>query len=71
MPAACSLITVQCDLLLATILNSMVRLLGTRDEDLIEDEDDLGNKPLHLAATEGHSEVVEVLLELGAAVDGR
>ena len=49
----------------------MVRLLGTHGEDLIEDEDYLGNKPLHLAATEGHSEVVEVLLKLGAAVDGR
>eukprot|EP00117_Sycon_ciliatum_P028072 scpid18171/ scgid2366/ Transient receptor potential cation channel subfamily A member 1 homolog len=45
--------------------------LCRKNEALLEDEDESGNKPLHLAATNGHDVVVKVLLDLGAAVDGR
>lgn len=38
---------------------------------IVNDEDDASNSPLHLAALEGHVRVVEILLECGAAVDAR
>ena len=38
---------------------------------IVNDEDDASNTPLHLAALEGHENVLSILLENGAAVDAR
>ena len=48
-----------------------MRILLTKDTNIVNDEDDSSNTPLHLAALEGPVKVVEILLECGAAVDAR
>ena len=53
------------------VLFSIVKILLTKDINIVNDEDDSSNTPLHLAALEGHVKVVEILLECGAAVDAR
>lgn len=42
-----------------------------RRANLVNDEDDSSNTPLHLASSEGHVNVVELLLKHGADVDAR
>ena len=49
----------------------IVEILLKRDISIVNDEDDASNTPLHLAALEGHSKVVKILLSSGAAVDAR
>ena len=48
-----------------------MEILLRRDTSIVNDEDDASNTPLHLAALEGHSKVVQILLSSGAAVDAR
>ena len=48
-----------------------MEILLKRDISIVNDEDDASNTPLHLAALEGHSRVVQILLSSGAAVDAR
>ena len=48
-----------------------MEILLKRDTSIVNDEDDASNTPLHLAALEGHSIVVQSLLSSGAAVDAR
>ena len=48
-----------------------MEILLKRDISIVNDEDDASNTPLHLAALEGHSKVVQALLSSGAAVDAR
>lgn len=49
----------------------VVRQLVEYDRRVINDEDEGSNMPIHLAALNGHANVVEILLELGAQVDAR
>ena len=46
-------------------------MLLRKNYNIVNDEDDASNTPLHLAALEGHVKVVAILLECGAAVDAR
>ena len=48
-----------------------MNLLLKYDLSIVNDEEDASNTPLHLAALEGHTRVVQILLECGAAVDAR
>lgn len=48
-----------------------MNILLEREINLVKDEDDSSNTPLHLAALEGHVAVVESLLNYGADVGAR
>lgn len=56
-----------------TFLNCRIVEIFLSQESLnvVNDEDDCSNTPLHLAALEGHVKVVAILLNSGAAVDAR
>jgi ankyrin repeat protein len=44
---------------------STIRVLGREATELLEAEDDLGRRPLHLAAWKGHHGAVQCLLDIG------
>lgn len=49
----------------------MVRDLIRYKRVMINGEDEDGNTPLHLAALEGHENVIKALLEVGANIEAR
>ncbi len=58
-------------MLFSILFFRIVEILLKRDISIVNDEDETSNTPLHLAALEGHSKVVQILLTSGAAVDAR
>lgn len=53
------------------VVDRVVRLLASHDRSTINDEDEGSNMPIHLAALNGHANVIETLLEFGAQIDAR
>ena len=51
--------------------DSIVKMLLDRNPDLVYDEDEASNTALHLAATYGHPEVAEILINKRADAEAR
>lgn len=58
-------------LMFLSIFRIVEIFLAQEAHNIVNDEDDSSNTPLHLAALEGHVKVVQILLSSGAAVDAR
>ena len=64
-------IAVPCVSFFLPILTRVVRVLVHKYPPSLTDEDENGNTPLHLAALNGRTEVVDFLIDEGAEVEAR